>query len=152
MVADNSARYLAKQVVSEWVQVFSPFRWERMRAGVCRTMKIENYVPKLHGVGGGDLSASDCLSPLPVAGGDVPGGRCLPEGCSVRVSYAYVVYISIMYTYNRKPLRERDENIISPSGSLSVWGWAAPSSLPRPGSEWSGPSCGGWAGARGRRR
>lgn len=26
-------------------------------------MKIENYVHKLHGVGGGDLSASDCLSP-----------------------------------------------------------------------------------------
>lgn len=24
-------------------------------------MKIENYVHKLHGVGGGDLSASDCL-------------------------------------------------------------------------------------------
>lgn len=60
---DNSARCLAKQVVSERVQCLSPFRLERMRAGVCKTMKIENNVPKLHGVGGGDLSASDCLSP-----------------------------------------------------------------------------------------
>lgn len=101
---DNSARCLAKQVVSERVQCLSPFRWERMRTGVCRTMKIENYVHKLHGVGGGDLSASDCFSPLPVAGGDVPGGRCPPEGCSVCVSYAYAVYVSIMYTYNPNPL------------------------------------------------
>lgn len=101
---DNSARCLAKQVVSERVQCLSPFRLERMMAGVCRTMKSKNNVPKLHDVGGGDLSASDCFSPLPVAGGDVPGGRCPPEGCSVCVSYAYAVYVPIMYTYNPNPL------------------------------------------------
>lgn len=101
---DNSARCLAKQVVSEWVQVFSPFRWERMRAGVCRTMKIENYVHKLHG-GEEEICRQVIASPpLPVAGGDVPGGRCPPEGCSVCVSYAYVVYVPIMYTYNPNPL------------------------------------------------
>ena len=37
-------------------------------------MKIENYVPKLHGVGGGELSASECLSPsLPASGGEGGG-------------------------------------------------------------------------------
>lgn len=39
------------------------FPFGKNNGGVCRTMKIENYVHKLHGVGREDLSASDCLSP-----------------------------------------------------------------------------------------
>lgn len=90
---DNSARCLAKQVVSERVQCLSPFRLERMMAGVCRTMKSKNNVPKLHGVGGGDLSASDCLSPslLLVV-------MCREGGARQR-DVVYVCLVRMRYTY-----------------------------------------------------
>lgn len=72
MLADgdsSSARYPAKQAVSEWVQRLSPFRLERMMAGVCRTMKSKNNVPKLHGGEEEGCQQGDA-SPLIPIGGD----------------------------------------------------------------------------------
>lgn len=56
-------------------------------------MKIENYVPKLHGVGGGDLSASDCLSPSLLL-----LGMCREGGARQR-DVVYVCLMRMRYTY-----------------------------------------------------
>lgn len=56
-------------------------------------MKIENYVHKLHGVGGGDLSASDCLSPLLLVVMCREGGarqRDVVYVCLMRMRYTYL--------------------------------------------------------------
>lgn len=55
-------------------------------------MKIENYVHKLHGVGGGDLSASDCLSPLLLV------VMCREGGARQR-DVVYVCLMRMWYTY-----------------------------------------------------
>ena len=57
-----------------------------------------------------------------------------------------------IYAYHN-PWEEKGRGVFTcPSPFLLGWGRSAPSSLPRPGSERSGLSCGGWAGARRRRR
>lgn len=55
-------------------------------------MKIENYVHKLHGVGGGDLSASDCLSPLLLV-------VMCREGSARQRDVVYVCLMRMRYTY-----------------------------------------------------
>lgn len=57
-------------------------------------MKIENYVHKLHGVGGGDLLASDCLSPPSL----LLVVMCREGGARQR-DVVYVCLMRMRYTY-----------------------------------------------------
>lgn len=65
-----------------------------MMAGVCRTMKSKNNVPKLHDVGGGDLSASDCFSPPSL----LLVVMCREGGARQR-DVVYVCLMRMRYTY-----------------------------------------------------
>lgn len=70
------------------------FPFGKNNGGVCRTMKIENYVHKLHGVGGEDLSASDCLSPPSL----LLVVMCREGGARQR-DVVYVCLMRMWYTY-----------------------------------------------------
>lgn len=70
------------------------FPFGKNNGGVCRTMKIENYVHKLHGVGGEDLSASDCLSPPSL----LLVLMCREGGARQR-DVVYVCLMRMRYTY-----------------------------------------------------
>lgn len=70
------------------------FPFGKNDGGVCRTMKIENYVHKLHGVGGEDLSASDCLSPPSL----LLVVMCREGGARQR-DVVYVCLMRMWYTY-----------------------------------------------------
>lgn len=70
------------------------FPFGKNNGGVCRTMKIENYVHKLHGVGGEDLSASDCLSPPSL----LLVVMCR-EGSARQRDVVYVCLMRMWYTY-----------------------------------------------------